>query len=508
MIKGITSLIFAFVFTCSAFAVLYSADKNAFTVDLPSSWVKVNSKEDVLSLKRDDATLKIKLVKDCSNMGCLDAAIKRDLASVRAKKFKVLENTYTGDTIKRTEFSTGDPLLSFNFSGAAVDFTTGYFLADGKAYSVAVKGLPYVESDLILSFISPAAKPTDPEAGAAPVHNLNEPEIADIAFDDHPKAADIIIMPDEQPQESDENFVQESPKEEVKAPKPVNWINIAGIAALFYLLVLMLSFVCRMFLSSKINTASANPRSSYPVKGSRLYGSPDLFFKLHDNQGDNFVATSGRWGNVLMGAGIIIAFVFTMDRLVLSTLSEHGVINLHAVILNTVFSVSYLFSVFGLIIFATGFLLNILFAYKFYLYDRGGAIAYKCIQKGFHLLKEEYLVADAAGAVVFKLKRNKFTLLRAWTVYDNQGIIATVKESSALRAFARLILGHLCGFLRSNYIIKGRVDSSGTITSYSKLFTYFRTDLDKPEAVDADFMLVASVVIFMRDRDKWHPWTN
>ena len=86
--------------------------------------------------------------------------------------------------------------------------------------------------------------------------------------------------------------------------------------------------------------------------------------------------------------------------------------------------------------------------------------------------------------------------------------MAEVQEASAPKAVLRMLLGHLCGFLRADYKIKGRVESTGYLFSQSRVFTYFRGEIDKPEAIESDIMLITSAVIFMRDRDKAHPWVN
>ena len=137
--------VFAALCGAPAYAVLFTAEDKSFTIDLPSSWVKINPQgQEVLSLKRDAATMKISIIPNCHYVGCIEERIGEALDFVKSKKFRVLENTYSGDIIKRTAFSTGDPLLSFNYSGAAVDFTTAFFLAAGKAYYVGIKGIPYV----------------------------------------------------------------------------------------------------------------------------------------------------------------------------------------------------------------------------------------------------------------------------------------------------------------------------------------------------------------------------
>ena len=109
-LKYLFAVLFSAVLSGSAAAVVFSSSDNAFTVDLPSSWQKADSGDAVLSLKRDSATMKIMQIKGCGKKDCLNKEVNRELESIKSKKFKVLENSYTGEVIKKTEFSTGDPL--------------------------------------------------------------------------------------------------------------------------------------------------------------------------------------------------------------------------------------------------------------------------------------------------------------------------------------------------------------------------------------------------------------
>jgi hypothetical protein len=488
-----------------AFAVLFAAQDKAFTVDLPSAWIKVNPQGDeVLSLKRDAATIKIARVPACGSYDCIETETEKALEFVKSRKFRLLENTYSGEIIKRTEFSTGDPLLSFNYSSAAVDFTTAYFLADGKAYYVGIKGLPYVEADLILSFISPAAKPTDAAAGARSPRLLNEPAVEDIYGQDAAAAA-----LDAQPA-AKEDAPLSAAADPVSVPLSgaLTPFHIAVLAAALYFFLLMMSFALRLVARGKAMPDAANPRSGYPVKGERLYGSPDLFFHLHDNQGNNYVVNSSRWADILTGLGLCGALFFLFLRFAADYAFTSGSVMAHVAVVNTVVSISALLSVFGLLLFAAGFMLRLLFGVKVYIYDDKGAVAFKAVQKGLYPLKEEYVLADGKSAVVMRMRRARFLPRRRWVLYNAAGEIAVIKEKSFAKALLRMLLGHMCGFLRADYDVKGRVGSSGVLLSRGHIFTYFRGDIDKPEAIPAAYFLAAAAVIYARDRDKWHPWPN
>ena len=62
--------------------------------------------------------------------------INNDLAEIKRKKMQVVGNSYTGEDIKRIEFSTGEPFFYISFFSAKNDFGAGYFLINGQSYSI------------------------------------------------------------------------------------------------------------------------------------------------------------------------------------------------------------------------------------------------------------------------------------------------------------------------------------------------------------------------------------
>lgn len=512
------SFVCAGLFLLCAFAAraaLFSAPDKAFTLDLPSDWKTSSKKGAVLYAKNGKASFQIDALQKCADLTCLESAIKKDIASAKSKKFKILVNTYTGETIKRTEFSTSDPLLSFNFTGGGSDFTYGYFLADSKAYKVEIKGLPYVEADLILSFISPAPKPVE-FAGADTAAEMTDLQMGDISIDEQPLVEGEVSALLNEASSLDEapETLKQTPKLQAKTPKvkvnlkSAGWAGGLLVAVLIYVLLLVCLFALRSFFPAKPVRAHSNPRSVYPVRGKRFYGSPDLFFRFYDNQGNNFITTGPRWGGLFTGLGLSAALFFFLLKVLFIFLITGNYVKLHPVLINTALSLCSLFSVFGLLIFCAGVLTAFLFASKFYFYSDRGSLAFRCVRQGFSLVKEEYAVANAKNAIIFRISRDRFRLTRRWTVYAGEEVIALIREASVLKALLRKCFGHLCGFLRTDYVIKGRVESSGCVKYEKNIFTKLTCEIDKPEAIDSKILIIACAVISMRDRDKWYPWVN
>lgn len=519
-IKRVLKIILcAFVFaqvSFSAEAALFSAPDKAFTIDLPSDWKILEKKGAVIYAKKGKSTFEITKVNKCSGLSCLEKAIDKDISATKLKKHKIIVNTYTGESVKKTEFSTSDPLLSFNFTGkGGEEYTHGYFLADGKAYKVEIKGLSYVESDLILSFISPAPRSIE-LAGADTAAELTDLEMGDISIDEQPVVEEDmpIIINDNEPLDAAPKDLKESAKIQVGEAKVKINLKSAGpsgsllIVVMLYALLLFCAFMFRLLFPAKKIKNQSNPRSVYPVRGNRFYGSPDLFFRFYDNQGANYIATTPRWDGIFTGIGCLAALFFFLLKALLVFIITGGYVNFHPVVINTLLSLCSLFSVFGLLIFGAGILTSLLFASKFYFYNDKGGLVFRCVQQGIALLKEEYAVANKKNAVLFRLSRDRFRLTRRWTVCSGDEIIAIIKERSLPKVLLRKCIGHLFGFLRTEYTVDGRVESKGTIKYEKDIFTNLSCEIDKPEAIDSRFLIIACAVISMRDRDKWYPWVN
>ena len=87
-------------------------------------------------------------------------------------------------------------------------------------------------------------------------------------------------------------------------------------------------------------------------------------------------------------------------------------------------------------------------------------------------------------------------------------VLASITERSAWRAVLRKICGHLWGMLRADYDIEGQMDCKGSIENAHAPFDRFVCNIDKPQALNARDLLAVSLLINIRDKDKWYPWFN
>lgn len=484
--------------TVLGFAGSFTAADQGFSITLNSKWKANNtSGTEILNLRSGANKINAIPLEKCNNSDCLEKIIANRIKQVKAKKFKLIKNTYSGEEIKRTEFSTLDPLLSFSYIAEGTPYTEGFFTSGGKGYKIEIVGLPYAEAELNLSFLSPKPK---------------EVEDLPVITEEEPFQEENILAP--QVEETKRQTLSEtfSAKQEIQKAKEAELTIPTKIYKLIfiifiYLLVFVGFFSFNLFFAQTPDKTPTNPKSFYPIRGTRLYGSPDLFLRFYDSQGQNVIVTAQRWGSFLMVMGVYSAIFFTLAHFVLSAFAEQG-LDTHKVLLNTTMSLCYLFAIFGLIFTVTGKVLDILFPPAIYIYNDKGSIAFKIVRRGSGLLNYAYLVLSEADTVVYRLETPKIFLLRKWMLFDKQGELAIIKEDSLPKALGRKLLGHLGGTLRASYLVRGKNESKGQIISLRNIRARFQVDIDKPQAFPATAMMITAAVISVVDRDKYYPWFN
>ncbi len=532
----------------ASWAGVFTSSDGQFTMDMPSGWVTAPNTDAVLGLKKGTAEIIIRTENSCKTESCLEQKITQDLASVKAKKMKVIGNTYTGEDIKRIDFSTGEPFFYISYFSPKMDFSSGYFLVNSTAYSILAKNLSYAETDLIFSFIYPAAKKpkTTVQKSAAQQDedfalnmDLQDPRAYDIAA--APQVEETSLLPEpaaqKQPQ-AKKATASKSTAKNTPAPRRyahalkthlAKWntntlvtdgmppyIRRAGHAfdALILLLALYVgvlggSCVIRWFLPAKKNLQKVNPNSLYPLKFKRLYGTPSLIFRARDNQGNTLISLSARWDSLFLFTGAAVAILALAVMAVAGVLQTTDLLPLSAFAYNTLYSAASLAIPLGLLVFFCGVVWSQLMLREIVLYDRRGQKAVLVLQKGFGLTKECYEIYFAKSKDVILLERKRWSFYRQWTMRTKEGHwLADITEDNRLKAILRKPFGHLWGLLRASYRINGQMDSVGEISNACTAFDFFTCNLDKPQAIEARDMLAAALVINIRDKDKWYPWFN
>lgn len=531
----------------AVWAGVFTSSDGQFTIDMPAGWVTAPDTQAVLGLKKGTAEIIIRTDKSCKTESCLEQKITQDLASVKAKKMKVIGNTYTGEDIKRIDFSTGEPFFYISYFSPKADFSSGYFLVNSTAYSILAKNLSYAETDLIFSFIYPAvkkAKTAAPKPAAAQDEDfslnmdLQDPRAYDIAA--APQVEETSLLPEPsagQKQPQAKSPAQPAAKQAPAARRYAHalkthlaqwrphtlvtdgmppYIRRAGHAFDVFILLLALylgvlgaSCVARWFVPAKKNLQKVNPNSLYPLKFKRLYGTPSLIFRARDNQGNTLISLSARWDSLFLFTGAAVAVLALAVMAVAGVLQTTDLLPVSAFAYNTLYSAASLAIPLGLLVFFCGVVWSQLMLREITLYDRRGQKAVFVLQKGFGLFKECYEIYFAKSKDVILLERKRWRFYRQWTMRTKEGHwLADITEDNRLKAVLRKPFGHLWGLLRASYRINGQMDSVGEISNACTAFDFFTCNLDKPQAIEARDMLAAALVINIRDKDKWYPWFN
>ncbi len=517
-----------------------SAD-NIFTLDLPAGWKQISAEgtQNVLSLQKNNATIDIRQIA-CTTEDCLEDKIHEDLAKVKAKKMTVITNTYTGEEIKKIEFSTGEPLYYISFFTPKSDFSSGYFLMNERAYSVLAKNITYAEADLLFSFFSPVkqAEPTISPTTQTIEMDISSNRAYDIAA--LPQVEETVleeVSPEGNTAQTAQapakpsllqrvhqktNALKQALKQALHPWKPRSLVSskmppyIRQMGRLFdtifllfvgFIILWLVALAVRLLRGAKTDVHPVNPHSLYPILITRLYGTPALIFRAKDNQGNILVSLGNRWHSICAFMGICAIFCSVFLLAAVSLLEQTKWITLSLFKGHIIYSASAMFLPVGILLVAAGIMWGFFARHKFAIFDHKGEKAAMAIQRGFDWREEHYEIYFVRSKDTLQATRKRFSWLRQWTLKDKEGnVLAEVAETHLGRAIARKLLGHLWGFLRTDYALKGPMDSQGVLANQHAIFNKLKCNINKPEALSARDGLMLSVLISMRDMDKWYPW--
>lgn len=528
-------------------ADMFTSKNDAFTLDMPAGWTRQKNpaSDAVLALQKGDARIEIKTT-SCTTESCLDQFINRDLAEVKSKQMTVLKNTYTEEEIKRIEFSSGEPLYYISFYTPKNDFSAGYFLIDEKGYSILAKNITYAEADLIFSTITPHAQSTkepiptiQDEMGELDVAHAYDTqtveEIEEVEIENleqtplttpvvAPTSTTVALTKVNKPTLSTwkriarklQTHWRQFPVHTFVSPNMPPYIRELGhiydaviiLICLFFTGWLTIGLI-RVFIRPLRINMETNPNSLYPIKLERLYGTPSIIFRAKDNQGNILTALASRWDALLMFTGIIFMLVSLLTMAGASVSEQVHIGGISAFTYNTLYAVTSLVLPLGFLIFFCAIVWGQITMNEVILFDRKGQKAAMLVQKGYNVFKERYQLYFIHSKELMYAQRTRFSLRRKWILFSKEQVeFASIEERSAVRALLRMCCGHLWGLLRADYDIKGAMDSRGVLQNTHALFNKTVCNLDKPEAVNARDLLALSLLISIRDRDKWYPWFN
>lgn len=532
MIKKALFCLLGAACTVNGFGGVFTSSDGRFTMDMPAGWTKIKNppKNSVLSLTKDKARIDIKTMSGCTTETCLERQTAADLADVKSKKMNVVGNAYTGEEIKRIDFSTGEPFFYISFYTPKNDFSAGYFLVDGAPYSILAKDVSYAQADLLFSFISPLvpaqAGPAEMQmdVSSSRAYDITSAPQVQEEILDAPAPAAEQLAPAKPAAAPAARTAKKALFTRLKRFKHATLVTknmppyirslgcgfdiLVALAVLFALLQAG-ALVIRFFVRPRKNEGPVNPNSPFPIRFRRLYGTPSLIFRAKDNRGNVLISLSSRWDSLFMFTGAVIVLASLLVLAGTGLMETCRVTALSAFAYNTIYSACSLLIPLGVLVFLCGAVWSLLILREITLFDKKGKKAVIVLQKGFGLTKERYEVYFAASKDIRILERKRFSYYRQWQITDKERRgLARIYEARKAAALLRKLTGHLWGMLRADYVIEGRMDSRGEIRSAATAFDAFTCNMDKPQAVDARDLLVAALLINIRDRDKWYPWFN
>ena len=367
--------------TLSCFSASFTSEDKAFSIPLTKKWQSTKTQNtEVLKVKNKDKQITVSKLKQCNNAECLDKSVKSKIKQLKKQQAKIIKNTYSGEEIKRTEFSTLDPILYFSYTLDGTSYTEGYFLADSKGYKIEISGLTYLEAERnIISVIEPKPK-----------------EVQDLPLitEEEPLVEESISAPEIQ--ETERQTLSETLSSKNTEQKPQTKLNrskkvsVILIIIIVYLLVAFGFFAYNLCFYQIADKTPTNPNSVYPMRGTRMYGSPDLFFKVYDSQGHNFIVTSQRWSSFLKEYGFYGAIIFFLIHFVISSMVNKA-ITADTILTNTTLSACYLFAGLGLIFTLAGYILDFVFPAPIFVYTDKGTVLFKIIRRSSRLFTYSYL---------------------------------------------------------------------------------------------------------------------
>ncbi len=528
MSKYIGALLFLIWGTALPAAVFTSTDGNV-SLELPARWTSARKPAAgaVLSVVKSNARIDIKKVPNCNTEVCLEKKIQSDLAEVKNKKMQVVGNSYTGEQIKRVEFSTGEPFFYISFFTPKNNFSAGYFLINNQGYSILAKDLSYAQADLIFSFIFPAKK-----AAAKTKYSPASVEM-DLAS---ARAYDIEVLPevqeeilqaptvpitatttDDEPQPHARTVGTSTTRWKLRTfitSRMPRYIRYLGhffdglvLVVLAYIGLQAVMLFVRMLLRPRRPLPKSEIGTAYPIQFRRRYGTPSLIFRARDNYGNVLMSLTSRWDSLFLFGGVLLMVGAILVIAATGLLEQTRWLALPALTYNTLYTAFSLLIPLGFLLSVCGILWSQLVLRQFALYDNKGQKIVHITQRGFGFRRETYLAYFSRSKEVLFLERKCFSLRRRWKLADKKGhVIAHITEDNLAFALLRKLTGHLWGLLHASYLVETAQGSKGKIENARALYNRFGATMEDPNALASWNLLVAALVINIRDRDKWYPW--
>lgn len=503
-------------------ATLKSFD-DGFSLNVPGKWQSTDSTDpsSVLLAKKGRAEIKIRVLP----APAADKALAAKLQATR-KKLKKGGVAVPG-TISSAATGEGGKIFFIQFDSKGKKYHSGFFNLAGQSYGFLTTGLSGAEFNALAGSLAPlpeegepAAEPREPAAQAAapaaaaaslpPADNSGPGPAADPAAD--PAAASLPPSPSTDTLSAppaDASFAAGAAagREPADLP-PLPKRNVGGSLSLV-MIAIVLSAVSLGYRALAGKTpegpeAKPAPGSLFPFRVEKRYLSFPLVFDIKDAAGQQYKGVSYRVPALLLSSGLVIYFLLKalVQFMVFTGVDQNNVPTA------ALMAIVSLISLASFMIFL-GIVLGLFFRTKLKVYDSSGNLVLDVCQKRFTFASLYFFIRDPAGNELGKMKRVGFVFIRRrWQLLGpGDKVLLDIREDSLAKAFARRLLGHLWGLLRTNYILSDDNGEIGGLKRDWSIWNRYTLDVQGLNSLpDPRLVMATSLFVDIIDPDRWYPW--
>ncbi|MFI5347672.1 MAG: hypothetical protein ACHQ51_14955 [Elusimicrobiota bacterium] len=493
-LNWIAAAVFSLSAASASAAALQSSD-GAITLDVPGAWTPRESPDKgiVLWAQKGKEEIRVRALDEALS----DKALKAKLdASV--KKLKK-DGTKVPKKLSSAALAAGGKIYFTQFVSKGKKYRSGYFNFEDRSYGLLAVNLSNSEFKAIAATL---AAPPKPEPAPAPPAPVAQSTAAAPVLSTTPAPAGALAPP---PAESAPAAKTDVPAEDL-APLPE---RRAGFSLYVLFLIMLISAGALGYRAVAGRNRAAEeipapvPGAVFPYHIERQYFSFPIVFDVTDAGGQKYSGVSYRIPGLIFGAGMATYFglKWTLQLAVLAGLDIKNAPTAVLIPVGLAMGLSS-FAMLG------GLILGMFIRKKLQLRDADGNLLLDVRQKLVTFSSLVFLVNDAEGNELGRIKKKGFTLIqRHWQLLDAQeNVLLDIVEDSALRALARKFLGHLWGLLRTNYTISSGGAPVGDLKREWSVWNRYDLHLTPPAGLEPRLALAAVLFVDIIDPDRWHPW--
>jgi uncharacterized protein YxjI len=498
-VHPIKALLTAAVLACAvqpASAASLRSSDDTLSIALPGKWTLAESEDAgvVLLARKAKSELRVRAFEEVLSEKALLAKLNAAIKKLKKAGTAVPKKTLS------VKLPSGGRLYFTQFASKSKKYRSGFFNFKGRSYGLLAVNLSNAEFKAISGTLAVPLPRPQPKPKPEP-----KPEPAPA-----PAPAAVPVV-------STETALAPPPSEgALGAPSAAPVADLAPLpdrhaGFSLYLLVLVglvsagaLGWRAVAAKKHVVETEAAPlPGAIFPYRIERHYLSFPIVFDVKDANGIGYRGVSYRFPALILGTGVIGFFALN------ASLQLAGVLGLDVEKLPALVIIPVALGLVAAKAMSfVGIVLGMFIRKKLRLYDAEGGLLLDVRQKLITFASLVFVVRDAEGQELARIKRRGFQILRRhWQLLDPQdAVLLDIVEDSELRALARKFLGHLWGILRTNYNITAGGEPAGELKREWSVWNRYQLHLTPPEGLDPRLALAAVMFVDIVDPDRWHPW--